>query len=127
MSDAKTEAMTKLDAILAGQVRLQESFDKVLAALVKPRAAASATGGGAVFPNYGRSKGTPVAGATKQDLEFYRNGALRTLADPGKARWHDREKALLAAICAELGEPVPDLGPPPADDDGPPPADDVAF
>jgi len=57
---------------------------------------------GAVFPNYGRSKGQPVVGASVQDLEFYRKGCERTLADPGKARWHDKERALLAAIETEL-------------------------
>lgn len=60
--------------------------------------------GGTVFPNYGRSKGQPVAGASRSDLEFYANGCRRTLADPEKARWHDKERALLAAIDAELAK-----------------------
>lgn len=58
--------------------------------------------GGLTFPNYGKAKGQPVAGASKDDLIFYRKGAERTLADPGKAKWHDREKALIDAIDAEL-------------------------
>lgn len=58
-------------------------------------------GGGAVFPPYGRSKGQPVAGASAQDLAFYAAGAERSLADPAKARWHDKERALLEAIQAE--------------------------
>ena len=37
-----------------------------------------------------------------QDLEYYANGCKRTLNDPGKARWHDKEKVLLAAIEAEI-------------------------
>jgi hypothetical protein len=57
---------------------------------------------GPVFPNYGRSKGMPVAGASVQDLEFYANGCRRSLADESKARWHDKERTLLAAIEAEL-------------------------
>jgi hypothetical protein len=61
-------------------------------------------GSGVVFPNYGRSKGLPVAGASKGDLEFYRGGCLRTLGDPSKSRWHDKERALLAAIDLELGD-----------------------
>jgi hypothetical protein len=40
----------------------------------------------------------PIRGASAQDLEFYATGARRTLADPGKARFHDKERALLAAI-----------------------------
>lgn len=64
----------------------------------------SGGGGGEVtnFPNYGRSKGAPIQGASQQDLEYYANGARRSLGDPSKARWHDRERALIAAIDAEL-------------------------
>jgi hypothetical protein len=75
-----------------------------------PRRAASSGGGGAsagggdggVFPNYGRSKGGPIRGATMQDLEYYANGARRSLNDPSKSRWHDKERSLLAAIEAEI-------------------------
>lgn len=59
-------------------------------------------GGGEVFPNYGRSKGAPIRGASMQDLEYYANGARRSLNDPSKSRWHDRERQLLAAIEAEI-------------------------
>ncbi len=58
--------------------------------------------GGAIFPNYGRSKGGAIRGASLQDLEYYANGARRTLNDPGKARWHEKERGLLAAIEAEI-------------------------
>ena len=67
------------------------------------RAAAPAGGDGLVFPPYGRSKGAPIAGASVQDLEFYISGSRRSLDDPSKARWHDKERALLAAMEAELG------------------------
>lgn len=53
------------------------------------------------FPPYGRSRGMPIRGASGQDLEFYATGARRTLADPGKSRFHEKERALLAAIEAE--------------------------
>ncbi len=84
---------------------------------------------GMVFPNYGRSKGRPIAGATLGDLEFYANGCRRTLNDPAKAQWHAKEKVLLAAIEAEIarqkGTPAHSAAPafssaPPA-----PPLDDV--
>ncbi len=66
------------------------------------RAQASAPGDPpTVFPPYGRSRGMPIRGASAQDLEFYATGARRTLADPGKARFHDKERALLTAIEAE--------------------------
>jgi hypothetical protein len=55
-----------------------------------------------VFPPYGRSKGAPIAGASVQDLEFYISGSRRTLDDPSKSRWHDKERALLAVMEAEL-------------------------
>ena len=63
---------------------------------------ASPPGGGMIFPNYGRSKGQPIAGATMGDLEYYAAGARRSLADPAKARFHDKERVLLAAIEAEI-------------------------
>lgn len=94
-----------------------------------PRSTSSAGGGGGgmVFPPYGRSKGMPISGATMQDLEFYANGSRRSLADPTKARFHDKERTLLAAIEAEIerqrggGSGMPDDGgiPPPGDDDAP--------
>jgi len=65
------------------------------------RAAAPAMSAGGLpttLPNYGRSKGAPIFGATEQDLEYYANGARRSLADPSKERFHDKERALLAAI-----------------------------
>ena len=76
-------------------------------AAAAPRRAASSGGGGGggggeVFPNYGRSKGGPIRGASMQDLEYYANGARRSLNDPSKSRWHDRERQLLASIEAEI-------------------------
>lgn len=65
-------------------------------------AAPAGSGDGMVFPPYGRSKGQPIAGASLQDLEFYISGSRRSLDDPSKARWHDKERALLAAMEAEL-------------------------
>lgn len=53
------------------------------------------------FPNYGRGKNGPIAGASQEDLDYYAAGARRTLADQNKARWHDNERALLDAIEAE--------------------------
>lgn len=98
------------------------------------RSASGSSGGGdgMVFPPYGRSRGAPIAGASIQDLEFYISGSRRSLEDPSKARWHEKERVLLAAMEAELArqkggggsDPVPsddfyDDGPPPADDDIP--------
>jgi hypothetical protein len=86
-------------------------------------------GEGLLLPNYGRSKGMPVVGASLQDLEFYANGSRRSLSDPGKARWHDKEKQLLAAIEGEIarqrGE-EPSSSSPSSFDEPPPPGDDDA-
>ncbi|MEW6433648.1 MAG: hypothetical protein AB1730_19245 [Myxococcota bacterium] len=93
-----------------------------------PRAAGG--GSGMVFPPYGRSKGMPIEGASMADLEFYARGCRRTLDDPSKARWHDKERQLLAAIEAEIarqqGGGGDDDVPPPTDADAPPPGDDDA-
>lgn len=89
--------------------------------------AAPSGGGGVVFPNYGKAKGMPVAGADMKDLEFYANGARRSLADSSKSRWHDKERDLLAAIETEIARqtgvapPGDDGPPPPGDEDAPPP------
>ncbi|WNG21510.1 hypothetical protein [Cystobacter fuscus] len=92
-----------------GELSIGSSPDAAPAAA--PRRAYSSGGGGgggggggdiSVFPNYGRSKGAPIQGATMQDLEYYANGARRSLGDPSKSRWHDRERALLASIEAEI-------------------------
>lgn len=57
---------------------------------------------GAVFPNYGRSKGAPIAGAAMAELEYYAANARKSLNDPSKARWHDKERQLLEALEAEI-------------------------
>jgi len=89
---------------------------------------------GLVFPPYGRSKGAPIAGASVQDLEYYIAGSRRSLDDPSKSRWHEKERALLSAMEAELarqrggGQADPEV--PPADEyDGaaPYPDDDIPF
>ncbi|HEX5657451.1 MAG TPA: hypothetical protein VFX59_09650 [Polyangiales bacterium] len=75
----------------------------VQAAPARGRLSAPPGGGdGMTFPPYGRSKGQPIAGATVQDLEFYISGSRRSLDDPSKSRWHDKERVLLAAMEAEL-------------------------
>ena len=124
-------------------VRVGDSFRLTLGELAigtTPDAAparrpASSSGGGEgmVFPPYGRSRGAPIAGASIQDLEFYIGGSRRSLDDPSKARWHEKERVLLAAMEAELarqkggggggdapaGDDFYDDGPPPLDDDIP--------
>lgn len=87
-----------------GELSIGATPDRAASA-PSPRSAPSASGsggGGMVFPPYGRSKGMPIAGASLQDLEFYIQGSRRSLDDPTKARFHDKERVLLAAMEAEL-------------------------
>lgn len=120
-------------SLAMGELRIgSEPMRAAPARAAAPRAAGAGEAGGMVFPPYGRSKGMPVAGASMQDLEFYANGCRRTLNDPGKARWHDKERVLLAAIEGEIsrqgggggddgggGAMMRDDIPPPGDDDAP--------
>lgn len=95
------------------------------------RPAAASGADGMVFPPYGRSKGAPIVGASIKDLEFYASGCRRTLDDPAKSRWHEKERVLLAAIEAELARQGAggDNGGFSSDEDGPPAYtdDDVPF
>jgi single-strand DNA-binding protein len=80
--------------------------------------------GAMTFPNYGTAKGQAIHGASLRDLEYYANGSRRTLADASKAKWHDKERQLLAAIEAELarqgsGGDAPAGGGGPSDEDIP--------
>ncbi|MEY4581103.1 MAG: hypothetical protein RL701_5806 [Pseudomonadota bacterium] len=98
------------------------------------RPAASSGGDGMVFPPYGKSKGAPILGASTRDLEFYMSGCRRTLDDPAKSRWHEKERVLLAAIEAEMARQA-DGGEgggsfrSSGDDESPPPYtdDDIPF
>lgn len=97
--------------------------EPVRAGSAAPRRASAAPGEApTVFPPYGRSKGLPIRGASAQDLEFYATGARRTLADPGKARFHDKERALLVVIEAEQARQGGGGG-----EEPPAPEDDAAF
>ncbi len=99
-SPSATQALLDLAASLQS---LHAKVD-ALSATRSTSAPAASSGGasGATFPNYGRAKNQPVSGATASDLDYYAQGCRRTLNDPGKARWHDKERTLLAAIEAEL-------------------------
>ena len=126
------DATSRLEAAVAKLERITQQLTLALAA-AQPRAAAPSSNstGGLVFPPYGKSKGQPVKGAALNDLQFYAQGCERTLSDESKARWHDKERALLEAIHAEMrrqghapdygdsSQPPPDDAPPPGDNDAP--------
>jgi hypothetical protein len=89
-------------SLTLGELSIGGVADAAAPRRAAPAGASGGGGDGMIFPPYGRSKGQPVAGASMGDLEFYANGCRRTLNDPGKARWHDKERVLLAAIEAEI-------------------------
>lgn len=131
-ADGSTEDVRIGTAVKAGDgFRLsigELSIGATADAAAAPARRAASSDNGMVFPPYGRSKGAPIAGASVQDLEFYINGCRRTLDDPAKSRWHEKERVLLAALEAELGRQRGDEGggrPPLGDyDETPPPSDD---
>lgn len=144
-ADGSTESVRVGTAVRAGEGFRLSLGELSIGALADSmpaasrRAAAVSGGDGPVFPPYGRSKGAPIAGASVQDLEFYISGSRRSLDDPAKARWHEKERTLLAAMEAELARRTSggadagggggdggfsrpddyDLGPIPSDDDIP--------
>lgn len=58
-----------------------------------------------LLPKYGRCSGMPIAGATTDDLNYYKNGAIRSLSDPSKEKFHKFDRAMIAAIDAEMKQP----------------------
>ena len=124
MSDSKTAALEKLNEILA---KLDALTAIVTAArpVPPPRASGLTNGNGAVFPNYGNSKGQPIFGADLGSLEFYATGARRSIADPSKAQWSDKEKRLLSALEAEIARQSGGGSGPP--DESPPMPEDAPF
>lgn len=125
----KSEAVEMLKAMSAKLDMLTAEVAKVVVEVAQLKtqvapyarpAARSAAGGEPVLPNYGRAKGQPVRGADRETLEYYADGARRSLADPAKERWHEKERTLLAAIEAELARQSGGDGPPPhTDSDAP--------
>ncbi len=97
----------------------------------RPQGAAAPAASGGTFPPFGKSKGEPIAGATPTNLRFYAHAAIRSLGDPAKSRFHEKERQNLTAYKAELvrqGQAVDDLGDPGAKepdmrDDEPPQGD----
>lgn len=67
------------------------------------QSAPKASGGGAgTFPNFGKSKGAPISGASQNDLRYYAGAAVRSIEDASKARFLDSNKAQLASYVAEM-------------------------
>lgn len=109
-----------------------ESIAKSLAQIAegggRVASGAPAPSGGATFPPYGKSAGGAVAGATLNDLRFYAHGCVRSIENPDKVRFHAKERALLAAINAEItrqgGAPIEPAAPAAREPDPPDPRDD---
>ena len=98
----------KLDRILYVLREIKELLGSGTTARSEYRVARAfpSSGGSAagMLPNYGRAKGQPIAGASLGDLEYYAEGCRKSLNDPSKERFHEQERATLAALEAELGK-----------------------
>ena len=97
----------KLDLIIRKLDELVAKLDAKKPATTAPARAAAP--GEAVIP-FGRSKGHPVAGAKLADLQWVAGAVRTSIEDPAKERWADSNRALLAALEAEIaaqtGAPV---------------------
>lgn len=127
-----SEAAQKMTEAIEKNTAAVEALTKALQFAAGPARPAPARRGPSdpskwptAFPNYGKSKGAPIFGATLQDLEYYANGARRSLADPAKERFHEKEGALLDAIEAEIARQGGASGP--AHPGGAPSEDDLPF
>jgi len=84
---------------------------------------------GATFPPYGSKAKQLIQGASLKDLNWYAENCRKSIADPSKARWAEKERATLAALEAEIERQSPDQDPnngaeteeipPPGDEDAP--------
>ena len=98
----------QIKALGGSLAEIERTLHKILMALESRPAAPNApsapasTSGGATLPNYGKNKGAPIYGADTDTLEYYASGCRRTLADQSKERFHGKERAMLAAIEAEI-------------------------
>lgn len=57
---------------------------------------------GAVLPPFGRKRGQPIAGCDLENLEWYRGVVQKSVDDPDKARFRERNQEVLSAIEAEI-------------------------
>jgi hypothetical protein len=55
-----------------------------------------------VFPPFGRKKGQPIAGCDLENLEWYRGAIQRSVDDPQRANFREKNQAVLDAIEAEI-------------------------
>ena len=67
-----------------------------------PAGAPAATHDRAMSFAFGRAKGVSLGQLADDDLSFYRSACRRTLDDPAKANFHQKETLKLAAVEAEL-------------------------
>ena len=118
--------MTEFEAgVLARLDRIEQAIGGALQRRdgAAPRPASS--GGGSPVVKFGRDKGRALADV--DDLTWYRAAIARSVADPDKAQYHDRNIADLAAIDDEIARrsgggapaPAPAALPFPEDDDVP--------
>lgn len=116
MSDARTEAWNNLAAAALEFAKMGPPSEHAKAALSEaakawyvangpaPRASAPTSAKGAsghVMP-FGRTKGQPIEKEPVKGLEYLKKYLEESVADPSKAKWAEKNQALLDAVIAEL-------------------------
>lgn len=117
LSTTPAEEMDGLDA------PSQQTINAPQASRPAPRPAPKPSTGGATFPGYGSMSGKPLSEGSDKDLAWYAGNCRKSIADPAKAKWIDKERATLAAIEAEQarrgGSQSSDEPPPHTDEEAP--------
>ena len=90
----------------------------------RPPANGSPRRSSGLVARFGSMKGQPPEAMSDKDLQWYAGASQRSLSDPDKARFHDTERAWLAALQAEVHARSAGAQ---SDGDGPPPLGDEDF
>ena len=116
--------MTEFEAdVIARLDRIEQALAGALQRRVGEAPRSASSGGGSPVVKFGRDKGRSLADV--DDLTWYRAAIARSVADPDKAQYRDRNIADLAAIDAEIARRNGATRPPPASEpEAPFPGDD---
>lgn len=115
MSDARTDAWNNLAAVAAAypdhlptdaeKTRLSDAAKAWAVAngyALKASAPASTKGASGHVVPFGRTKGQPIESESVKGLEYLKKYLKESVADPSKAKWAEKNQALLDAVNAEL-------------------------
>ena len=104
-----TAILARMDAIEERMITISATTQRIMDALAGGRAASAPTAsGGAARPaagsfRFGRQKGQPLSDGTGENLTWYRDAIMQSIADPAKAQYLDSNRAHLAEVEAAMG------------------------